>query len=134
VTAGHNRTAREKPPTAYAPVVGFFVMLGSVEAVRRYANRSDLLEDYERAASQTGRHPAGTAPDDDPEMITTGPSPRARLLCNRLSETDISQLILSYHAGATIKELAERYDIGMTSLKRLLRERKVRRCDIGKAQ
>ena len=68
-----------------------------------------------------------------PEAITlssAGPSHRNRLVSSRLSETDIANLIADYRRGSTIPELAQRFSIGTTAVKKLLRERRARRKDM----
>jgi len=51
------------------------------------------------------------------------------LLSSRFTCDDVASMIDKYQAGATIKQVATEYEIGLTSLKRLLRERKARRRD-----
>jgi len=41
----------------------------------------------------------------------------------------MKQLLAEYHDGATIKAVAERYGLGTTTIKRLLRQHRARRCD-----
>jgi hypothetical protein len=50
-------------------------------------------------------------------------------VCDRLAPENITHLIERYHAGATAKELAAQYSIGLTDVKRLLREHRARRKD-----
>ena len=50
-------------------------------------------------------------------------------LRDRLSEAQIQELIADYHGGATIKQVGARYGLGTTTIKRLLRQRRARRCD-----
>ena len=47
-------------------------------------------------------------------------------VADRLSEDDLQSLIKRYHNGVTRRELAEEFKIGMTTLKRLLREHHAR--------
>ena len=46
---------------------------------------------------------------------------------DRLSVEDIKALVEAYIAGTTARELAVQYGIGMTTVKRVLRERGIRR-------
>jgi DNA-binding transcriptional regulator LsrR (DeoR family) len=46
---------------------------------------------------------------------------------DRLSEADLYGLVCGYRAGTTARELAEQFNISKSSVKRLLRERGVRR-------
>jgi len=41
----------------------------------------------------------------------------------------VQLLITCYHEGATLKELSAEFKIGLTTVKRLLREQKARRKD-----
>lgn len=53
--------------------------------------------------------------------------PRRRRLRDRLTQQDLSALIESFQAGTPAHVLAERYSVGETALKELLRQRGVRR-------
>src|SRR5260370_17112812 len=64
----------------------------------------------------------------------TWPGPRAAghrpcniRICDRLSDQDIAQLIASFKAGTPKRILAEQFGSGIKSVKKLLRERGVRR-------
>ncbi|MGH3808287.1 MAG: hypothetical protein ACRDRU_17020 [Pseudonocardiaceae bacterium] len=46
---------------------------------------------------------------------------------DRLSEADLCSLVSGYLVGLTARELAERFKISKSSVKRLLRERGIRR-------
>ena len=48
-------------------------------------------------------------------------------VADRLTQEDIAVLVDAYLAGTTARELAAKYGIGMTTVKRMLRERGVRR-------
>src|SRR5579859_4712890 len=48
-------------------------------------------------------------------------------LWNRLSEEDIAEIVQAFKAGTVKHILAERYNINLRSLKRLLREKGVKR-------
>jgi hypothetical protein len=43
-------------------------------------------------------------------------------LCQRLTPTQIEALVVAYRAGVRQPVLAERYDIGLTSVKKILRQ------------
>ena len=49
---------------------------------------------------------------------------------DRLDDADLCNLISCYRSGTTARELAERFSISKTSVKRLLREHGARRRDI----
>jgi hypothetical protein len=46
---------------------------------------------------------------------------------DRLGEDQIQSLIESFQSGATVRELTERYPLSRTAIKKLLRDRGVRR-------
>jgi hypothetical protein len=46
---------------------------------------------------------------------------------DRLDDAGVRRLTSAYRDGATTRQLAEQFSIGMTSVKRLLREHQVRR-------
>ena len=48
-------------------------------------------------------------------------------VADRLTADDVTTLIEAYLAGTTVRELAAKYGIGMTTVKRILRERSARR-------
>jgi hypothetical protein len=102
-----------------------------VELARRYSNRPDCLDDLNQVMVQLD-HERGSMP-----------RPIARWSClllavtldgfgsrlGRLSAEDRRALIDSYRGGATIHVLAERFSLGATSVKRILRDNKARRKD-----
>ena len=53
--------------------------------------------------------------------------PRSVVLKDRLSDQDVAELIAAFKAGTPKRVLAERYDIGPTSVKKLLREHGVKK-------
>jgi len=53
---------------------------------------------------------------------------------DRLDDAGVRRLISAYRDGATTRQLAEQFSIGMTSVKRLLREHQVRRRQNGPAE
>ena len=48
-------------------------------------------------------------------------------VADRLTEEDVTALVEAYRTGTTARELATQYGIGMTTVKRMLRERGVRK-------
>ncbi|WP_390623907.1 helix-turn-helix domain-containing protein [Fodinicola feengrottensis] len=59
-------------------------------------------------------------------------APRVWRISDRLDEAAVSTLIASYRSGVTAVELAKRFDISKSSVKRILRERSVRRRALGR--
>lgn len=99
-----------------------------MEVARRFANRADLLEVFERVRERCGTgtgEPASTVRSDRPADY----NPRRRLLSERFNSHELQQIIDMYRRGARICDVAKRYEIGTTTLKKLLREHGARRCD-----
>jgi hypothetical protein len=90
-----------------------------VGVLARYSNRedlanalSDLLQRLERATPGTERQP---------RQVAARPHVR-RPVRYRLTEADMGRLVELYRSGATGKELAAQFGIGLSSAKRLLHE------------
>lgn len=81
-------------------------------ALRRY------LRDWRLRDPDEARARAATAVKPSPERVSR--------VSDRLSEAEQQALIASFQAGTSKQKLAERYGIGMSSVKRLLREHGVR--------
>lgn len=98
-----------------------------VELARRFANRADLLEAYERVLTRCGNK---DQPIDD--VLPKRPanySPRARLLTERFTPDDLEAIITDYQNGMRQRDVVAKYGIGTTTLKKLLRRVGARRCD-----
>lgn len=101
-----------------------------MELARRYSNFPDRLDDLVRVGAQLDKERGGDpTPDGSPVLSTGRRDPRRVKLTTRLTDADMRQLIERYHAGITIRELADQYTLGTTTVKRLLRDRKARRKD-----
>jgi DNA invertase Pin-like site-specific DNA recombinase len=96
-----------------------------VELVRLYSNRADLQERLAEAVSGArGR----CEHDREPSEAAWGRTPGERLrVRDRLTDGDIETLIADFLAGTSKRALAERYEIGMSSVKRILRKHGARR-------
>jgi hypothetical protein len=98
-----------------------------VDVLARYSNTPGMLRDLRTLCTvlaETG--------DQADEPGLSGNTGQGRLITSRqvterLSPTDIKSLIDLYLAGTTARALAERFKIGTTSVKKLLREHGVRR-------
>jgi DNA-directed RNA polymerase specialized sigma24 family protein len=90
----------------------------------RYSNNPTLLDDLKNAR-QTALAPDE---DDEPELggerRATGSRPWA--MVDRLSADDIQVVVDGYRAGRTARELAEKFKISISSVKRLVRRAGVR--------
>jgi hypothetical protein len=84
----------------------------------RYSNNPTILDDL-RYARQAATTPSG---DDEPELggerraRATGPSARA----DRLTAGDLRAMVESYRAGMIVCDLAEKFSISPSSVKRIL--------------
>jgi len=96
------------------------------------ANRSDLLDSLTKTLERVRQERRTDPSEEDTEgLLRAVRPPRVWRIRDRLTPDDIAQLIEDYRAGATARELAARYSIGLTNVKRLLREHKARRKDRG---
>jgi hypothetical protein len=101
-----------------------------VELLRRYANRSDLLFDLCQAVDCIqGADQVPTDQDHSSDMASACPEPRRRLLSTRFTYEDVASMIAKYDSGTPAKIIAAEHEIGLTSLKRLIREKGKRRKD-----
>ena len=85
-------------------------------------NRSDLLFDLVTAQRQLNDATEDAAPSTVSVRDATKRVEWRRRIADRLTEADIRALVAAFLAGTPKRQLAERYEIGMTSVKRLLRE------------
>jgi DNA-directed RNA polymerase specialized sigma24 family protein len=96
-----------------------------VDLLMAYSKRSDLLFDLaravERLCSEGSDEPGGV------RSVRSDQAPRVWRVSDRLSEADLCSLVSGYLAGITPRELAERFKISKSSVKRLLREQGIRR-------
>jgi len=95
-----------------------------VDLLIAYSNRSDVLFDLVRAVERVGA--AGVGGPDVDHSVRSGRAPRAWRVADRLSEGDLRNLVSRRLDGATVRQLAEEFDIGLTSVKRLLRDQRAR--------
>jgi hypothetical protein len=101
-----------------------------VELLRRYTNRSDLLFDLCQAVDRLHSAYQAVAEEEQPQELTSACSePRRRLLSTRFTYDDVASMIARYDTGTPARAIAEEYQIGLTSLKQLIRQRRARRKD-----
>ncbi len=91
-----------------------------VEILTHYSNTPELLSDLRRTV---GAVTSIMVEDDEPDLSVTAPADRDWRLRDRLTPSDIDQLVESFKEGATVPELVIRYSISRSSVKTLLRER-----------
>lgn len=93
-----------------------------VEVLRRYSNLPDLLTRMQDALRRIEEENQ----DDEPGVCSTGrgdglvPVP----VRERLGEAGLADLVASFRAGTPKHELATRYGISLSSVKRVLRQRR----------
>lgn len=97
-----------------------------VGLVRSYSNRSDALHDLNEITRQL-RQAEREKGSDKRRSVASESTPSLWRLRDRLTERAVETLIDSYRAGVPSRELAVRYGFSQTAIKRLLRERGVRR-------
>lgn len=106
-------------------------VINLVELARRYSNQPDLLDDLVRLRAELAREQDGRGV---PDVSLVEPSPRRDpkrvRIARRMSAADVAELVRLRREGATVVVLAERFAIGGTAVKKLLREHKVRRIDL----
>lgn len=91
-----------------------------VDLIRAYSNRSDLLDDLERAVRQLAR--VSKEPREERQSVgSTGRVGRVWAMSERLGKDAINEIIRGYEAGVIQVELAERAGISLSSVKRILR-------------
>ena len=91
-----------------------------VELLKRYSNNSTLRDDLHYARQ------AGISQDDEDEPDLGGsrraPSTRRWAVANRLAADGLRKVVECYRAGMTARELAQKFSISDSSVKRILRQ------------
>lgn len=90
-----------------------------------YSKRLDLLSELVNAV-ECLRVGYGEEPETG-HSVRSDHTSRVWRVSDRLDEADLCKLILCYCSGTTARELAEQFTISKSSVKRLLRERDIRR-------
>lgn len=95
-----------------------------VELLRRYSNRPDLLGPLVSVVRRV-MEPI----EDGHEEVTTieGRTASPDYVRHALTDGQIGEAIAAYRSGETAKELAERYNVHVNTIKRTLRKHGVRR-------
>ena len=90
----------------------------------RYSNTPEIINDLRFLVKALEE----TLPSDDEEPlgIPAQPPSQTWAMTDRLSKDQIEDLIRQYHAGRTGKELAEAFNISLSSVRRLLAKHKAR--------
>ena len=87
----------------------------------------EILTAYSHAAQAADRRICVLTATRDQRPETTSASTTPWSLRERLSDDMVRAMVCAYRAGATARELAVTYDLGLSSVKRLLRIFGVRR-------
>lgn len=96
-----------------------------VDLLRAYSKRCGLL--FELVSAVESLRGADASGAESGLSVCSESPPRVWRVSDRLSEADVSSLVADYRSGTSARELAERYKIGQSSVKTLLRKRGVRR-------
>jgi DNA-directed RNA polymerase specialized sigma24 family protein len=96
-----------------------------VDLLTAYSKRLDLLSALLSAVERLRAKDADEL--ETGRSVRSEQAPRVWRVSDRLSEADLCSQASGYLAGVTARELAERFKISKSSVKRLLRERGIRR-------
>lgn len=86
------------------------------------SNRSDLCEELLRTLRRLERALAADGQSEPVSVRSTGRSPRDWRVNDRLTDSEISMLVLRFRQGTPKHRLAEQYGISESSVKRILRK------------
>jgi helix-turn-helix resolvase-like protein len=95
-----------------------------VGVMRRYSNRSDLLEQLRNVVVILSD---GGQDEDAGARVTIECVIRSRRLCDRFSPEDLQTMIDLYRSGTTARQVAEKFGVSLRSVKRLLYKHDVHR-------
>jgi len=95
-----------------------------VEIIGHYSNTPELLSDLHRTVDAVTTM---VIEDDQPGNVPNAPANRAWKVTDRLSSSDLEQLVESFRQGITIPEPVAQYGISRTSVGAVLRQHGVRR-------
>lgn len=98
-----------------------------MDLVRAYSKRVDLCEELVRTLRNLERVVAADDSSGLASVRSNGRSPRDWRVSDRLSDQEVSMIVMAFSRGTPKRELADRYDISESSVKRLLRSAGVRR-------
>lgn len=97
-----------------------------VDLLRHYWNHSDLLEQLRKVSGIVSA--GGLAREVQPSRtVEESNRSRLRLLRDRFSAEELQSMIDLFRSGTPARIVAERYGVGVRSVKRLLHARGVRR-------
>jgi DNA-directed RNA polymerase specialized sigma24 family protein len=105
-------TCKNRPRNSFVGVAG------------RYSNHPELLERLRKVAAILSD---GGQDDGVGAKVPTECLIRSRRLHDRFSPEDLQVMIDLYRSGVTAREVAEKFGVGLRSVKRLLHRHGVRR-------
>jgi hypothetical protein len=117
--------AHKQLDTARCKTPGQGTMKHMVDLLMSYSKRSDLL--FELVSAVERLRSTDSLEPEKGGSVRSEQAPRVWRISDRLSETDIRDLISRYQAGTTSRELAEQFGISQSSVKQLLRDWRIRR-------
>lgn len=91
--------------------------------MRSYSKRHDLLYDLVEALRQLGTAREAAGLDGKRRSVrSTGRVGHVHNVEDRLGEETVCKIIDDYRAGVTGQELADRYEVSLSSVRRMLRK------------
>lgn len=93
-----------------------------MDLVGAYSNRQDVVDQLRRALDRLDRAHQKPAEDLERSVRTTAKAAVPHRVVDRLGEKAVRRMIEERQAGVELRELAERYAISLSSVKRLLRQ------------
>lgn len=98
---------------------GLFLHVG---LIRDYSRRPDVGDDLKRSRYRLAKAVAADVPSKRLSATSTGRRPRVWSIEERLSPETVAAMIADYQAGSIGKEIAEKYGISLSSVRRLMRK------------
>lgn len=96
-----------------------------VDLLIAFSKRLDLVSELVNAVKSLGARDSLQL--ETVRSVRSEQAPRLWRVSDRLSEVDLCSLVSGYRAVTTAHDLAEQFNISKSSVKRLLRERGIRR-------
>lgn len=93
----------------------------AVDLTWTYSNRQDLADLLRRARRWVSEDRQGATQDPPPSVRAKSNPTVPRRVVDRLGEETVRELITAQQAGTKLRDLAERYGISESSVKRLVR-------------
>ena len=114
-----------RKPQTYIKVWGFWprsCWSRPVDLVGPYSKRQDLADQLRRVLDRLGRPHLETAREPECSVRTTAKAATPHRVADRLGEEAVRELIEAFQTGTPKWQLAERYGVSLSSVKRLIRD------------